>query len=197
MRSKSRNPPSPSSAGYALPAALVVLLVVAATYSISGNWPLLRLINKILATSGTVLIALSFLLGPVYKWFKPDYNPLEYRKFFGMVGFGLVALHALFALSFGSVGSFRPENLLPVLVGALSFILFSVLAATSSSLVIEGLGYETWRRIQQTGYVALVFVLLHVAFIGEGKYLSSWIGQVVFILVLATLLARVYLLMKR
>jgi DMSO/TMAO reductase YedYZ heme-binding membrane subunit len=178
----------------ALASVLIVLLVW--LFYVSGEpLSLTRLLNKILASSGTIMIALSFLLGPLGKFMKLKPEIWVYRKNLGMFGFGLIALHALISLSFSSPFIFTAENTLFLASGALSFIIFSVLAAASSSLVIEGLGYENWVKIQRTGYFALLLALVHFAL--REQFMASLLGQLIFTFVSITILARLYLLVKK
>ena len=185
----------------ALPVVLFILLAVTLLYASTSKRGLLTnvasSIGRISASAGTLLIVLSFILGPIRAFIHLPPSTLSYRAFFGMMGFLLVSIHGLLFLSLLSSRSFEFQNLLPVTAGVFSLLLFAVLAATSHPLVLDGLGEKTWRSIQRLGYLALALALLHVVFVEEGHYLSAFIGQLVSLLVSLAILLRIYVIFHR
>lgn len=177
---------------------ILLAIVVFLYYSYSDpQAPPVRIWNRILATAGTVLAALSFLLGPVYGTFQFKSDPLPYRKCFGMVGFAMLALHTWIGFSLVSRSTFDPGNLGSIVSAAIAFSLFSILAATSSPIVMDGLGMERWVAIQRWGYAALAFSLLHIIWMNGGSYIALAWGPAVSFLVLLTIAWRMALLFRR
>ena len=174
---------------------VVILAVVWYVYSSISNFWVTA--NLTMAVSGTVLIGLSFLLGPIFRWFLPGNDPSEYRKIFGMLVFGLIAIHVLISFSFRSASTFKECNELSVIAASLSFIIFALLASTSSSLVIEGIGYEKWVTIQRTGYIALVLAMIHFYLVGKERFIGSLLGQIVYIIVSLAILTKIVQIVKK
>ncbi len=175
--------------------ALAVLAAVAMAYWNSG-FSLVRFLNRLTASGGTIIVLLSFILGPISWKFLPNLDPSEYRKFFGMAGFGLLAIHGLLSLSFSSPYIFTYANALSLVAAMASLAIFSLLAATSSDVVFAGLGYEKWKKIQRLGYLALAIALVHFLLTEAGAFANTLLGQAVIALALLAILWRVYWVMK-
>lgn len=56
-----------------------------------------------------------------------------------------------------------------ILVGALSFVLLSLLASTSFNRAVKALGAARWRRLHQTVYVIAGLAILHFFWMRSGK----------------------------
>jgi DMSO/TMAO reductase YedYZ heme-binding membrane subunit len=115
-----------------------------------------------------------------------------FRKTFGLAGYSLAALHlglAFFnllpeerAITFADAGSLA--------FAAMAFIIFTFMAITSTSSWLIKLGYENWKSLQRTGYIALLFVLFHIALLENGVILTRLIGQLVITFALVVMLLR-------
>ena len=64
------------------------------------------------------------------------------------------------------------------------------LTVTWPPILYTDYGYENWKNLQRTGYIAFVFVLLHVLVLENGVFFGRLTGQIVLILGLAVLLLR-------
>ena len=177
---------------------LIALGIIGLVWWIYANsgFGITRLLNRITASAGTVIVVLSFILGPISWKFMPNLDPSEYRKFFGMAGFGLLALHGMLSLSFSSPYIFNYQNAIPLVAGVTSLALFSILAATSSDIVFSGLGYEKWKKIQRLGYIALAIALAHFFLVGTGAFANTLLGQAVIALTSAAIIARIYFVIE-
>ncbi len=125
------------------------------------------LINKAFALTGVALIVISILIGPLAAFIPSFCKKIGYRKEIGVLGFLLVIVHVIIAISSGHWG-FN----LAFLTGLLSFILFLaiiILAGTKKSLI--ALGYKKWKFIQRLVYPALLFGLFHILALGK---MSGW-----------------------
>ncbi|MBI2048022.1 MAG: ferric reductase-like transmembrane domain-containing protein [Parcubacteria group bacterium] len=141
--------------------------------------------NKVLALTGTILIGFSFLLGPLTRfWPRAFERKLYLRKPLGVFGFGIAALHSFISLALLSP-AYYPKFFLEsgklnfigetsLLFGVLALFIFSVVSLTSIPAIAERLKPEQWKSIQRLGYLAYVFVLLHVVVMGfQGWFLGT------------------------
>jgi DMSO/TMAO reductase YedYZ heme-binding membrane subunit len=197
---------------------LILFLVVFAYAVIRYNvikgvpWAQLPLFisNKGIALASVVFIALSFILGPLTKFWPQTFARFQpLRKYFGLLGFGLGAIHAVMSLLifspayypkfFTQTGNLNLIGELSMLFGVLGFFIFLIVALTSIGAIQKTMRYETWLTVQRTGYLAFFFILLHVFVMGfEGwQKPETWpggllpISLVAFIIIAVTLLIRV------
>ena len=149
--------------------------------------------NKAIALAATILIGISFLLGPLARFFPNRYTQHLYlRKHIGLVGFGLGALHSLMSLALlspayygkfydGDTGKFNAIGEGSLLFGVLAFIVFSLVSITSIPSIAERMTQQKWQTIQRMGYLAYIFVLLHVVVMGFAGWLHASAYQYGFI----------------
>ncbi|OGE37105.1 hypothetical protein A3B45_04245 [Candidatus Daviesbacteria bacterium RIFCSPLOWO2_01_FULL_39_12] len=150
------------------------------------NLPL-YIVNKAVALSATILIGLSFLLGPLARFFKKQFIPHLYlRKHLGVIGFGVAALHAVMSLIllnpayyprfYLEGGKLNLAGESAMLFGILSFLIFAAISVTSIPPVEKQMHPNQWKLVQRFGYLAYVFVLVHVAIMGYGGWfrIESW-----------------------
>lgn len=144
----------------------------------------LYIANKSVALTATIFIGLSFLLGPLaHFWPKRFEHKLYLRKYLGVYGFGIAALHGVMSLMlFGAAyypryfdtvtGKMTLGGESAVLFGILAFIIFSAIAVTSLPSVEEKMQPEQWKSVQRLGYIAFFFVLLHVGILGYKGWMN-------------------------
>lgn len=149
------------------------------------NLPLF-IANKAIALSATILIGLSFLLGPLAHVWKGLIPHLYLRKHLGVIGFGVAALHTLMSLVlldktyypkfYTESGKFNLMGESALLFGILSFLIFSVIAITSLPPIEKHMHPGQWKLVQRMGYLAYFFVLLHVTVMGFAGWFNpdSW-----------------------
>lgn len=161
---------------------ILTLAYAIVRYNIVRNVPVdqipLYITNKAIALTATLLIGLSFLLGPfTHFWPKKFENQLYLQKYLGVFGFGIAALHAIMSLMIFSpsyypryfdtvIGKMTLGGESAVLFGILAFFVFSVITVTSLPSVEEKMHPTQWKFVQRLGYLAFFFVLLHVAVLG-------------------------------
>ncbi len=165
--------------------------------------------NKAIALAAVVFIALSYDFGPLARFWPKAFVPeLPARKFFGLLGFGLAAVHALISLLifspayypkfFAEGGKLNLTGELSMLFGVLAFFIFLAAALTSLPPVAASMGRRQWQAVQRLGYLAFFLVLLHVFVMGFEGWLkpSGWpggllpISLVAFIAIAFTLVIR-------
>jgi methionine sulfoxide reductase heme-binding subunit len=172
-----------------------------------AQWPLF-LGNKAIALSATMLIALSFIIGPLSRLFSNAARWTPLRKPLGILGFALAALHSMMSLAILSpayYGKFYVEggkmNLIgesSLLFGIFAFLIFSIVAVTSMPSIENSLGGRAWIRIQRLGYLAFFFVLLHVMVMGFKGWFdpASWQYGLISISLIAALIIIFVLLLR-
>ncbi|MDO8427868.1 MAG: ferric reductase-like transmembrane domain-containing protein [Candidatus Diapherotrites archaeon] len=177
---------------------ILVILILSWYYFIYSGRPLaLNFVNAVTAFSSTFIIGLSFLWGPLARFIPIFKHTLSYRKPLGLWGFGLAALHVLLVV-FVLLGNSREvtfADIVSIGVAAVAFVIFSLMALTSSNEWVVKLGYSNWKSLQRTGYLAFAFVLFHIVLLEKGIFLSRLTGQIAigFILVIFLLRALVLL----
>jgi len=199
---------------------LIVLIIFAVTlgysiirYNIVRNVPFenipLFIANKAVALTATILIGLSFLLGPLSRfWPKMFTHHLYLRKYLGISGFAIAALHALMSLLLFSP-AYYPKFFLPsgkmnligessMLFGILAFLIFLAISLTSLPQIEKLLNSQQWKSIQRLGYLAYVLVLFHVVIMGWAGWWKpeSWKFGLASISLISALIIIFVLLMR-
>ncbi len=153
-----------------------------------GTW------NRVFAFGAVFLLGLTFLLGSLY-YFRPKLFAMElaHRKALGLWGFAFAAAHV--AISIFIAWDEIIAHRLSILFGIIAFLIFSVMAATSTAGWIKKLGYERWKDIQRMGYFAFFLVLLHVGILEIGEITEHPLIPIAFIFMLLVLLARILVLL--
>ena len=106
----------------------------------------LYITNKGIALSAVLLIALSYVIGPLTRFSPKTFSPwLTTRKYFGLLGFGLAAIHGIISLLifdpsyyprfFGENGKLDFNGELSMLFGVISIIIFSVVSISSLNTI--------------------------------------------------------------
>ncbi len=165
--------------------------------------------NKALAVASVVLIGLSFLLGPLAKfWPRTFAQKLYLRKYLGLFGFGIAAVHGIISLlifnpsyysRFFIEGKLTLAGELSMLFGILALFIFSIVAISSLPSLENTMDKKKWLFIQRLGYLAFFLVMLHVVSMGYKGWLtpSEWPGKllpmslITFIIIALVLLFRI------
>ena len=152
--------------------------------------------NAVIALSATILLTLSFALGPVSHLVPSFTRARAQRKAFGLIGYALAALHSLLAglVVLRSAEPVAYSDAVSVVFASLAFTIFTLMALTSTSAWIRALGYANWKALQRTGYLALAFTLLHVVLLEQGVFLTRVVGQTAIGFMLLVLLVRAVIL---
>ncbi|MFA4820416.1 MAG: ferric reductase-like transmembrane domain-containing protein [Candidatus Aenigmatarchaeota archaeon] len=148
------------------------------------------------AIAATFVIGLCFLLGPLSRLKPHIFVPrLKYRKALGLWGFLFAAIHTAGAiiLEFNTIVS--GENFYSIISGIIAFAIFTAMTVTSTGKAIHKMGYQKWKRLQRTGYIAFFLVLIHFTIIEKGAFVSRQLGQVLFAFVLLVLLIRILVIL--
>lgn len=165
--------------------------------------------NKGMALGSILFIALSYFAGPARRlgarWAE---GLLPMRKFLGLTGFTLAAIHACISLLiltpsyyarfFGKDGKFVTNAELALLFGVLAFAVFAVVAAASIPSMFEYLGKKQWLKVQQYGYLGVLLVLLHAAAFGYAGWFTpaNWQGGILPITLVGFIIGAIALLLK-
>lgn len=154
------------------------ILVFAGTYYYTTWLGIPNVQNKALADTAALLISFSMLLTAIcYFWNFFD-SKIIYRKYLGLVGFAFGLAHvylsrgALNALQ--NVEKWQQGAIWPAFTGVLATLIFLIMTIVSNKLATKILGGKQWKRILRLGYIALVFVLAHVALLKSGHWVT-WI----------------------
>ncbi len=175
---------------------LVVLFLSVYYFVVLARPISLNLVNAVVAFSSTFVIGFSFLLGPLARltgFFRPL---LSLRKPFGLIGFGLAALHALLVVpvQLGNMREIGLGDVASLVFAGMAFMVFTLMSLTSTQNWMEKLGYENWKNLQRTGYLAFAFVLFHIVLLEHGVFLSRTTGQFAIAFILLCFFLRALLL---
>lgn len=147
--------------------------------------------NAVIAMSATVVLAMAFGLGAVAR-IHALRRLFRYRKDFGRLGYGLSALHVALAawVVADAADPISYSDASSLVFAAMAFLIFTMMALTSSTSWVRALGYRNWKSLQRTGYLALASVFVHVALLEQGVMFTRTVGQLVLSFVLLVFLAR-------
>ena len=138
-------------------------------------------LNKAVGQTAVIFIGLSFLLGPLCKVFHFLSHHIQYRKYFGLFGFGFVVLHVVFSLLQWSDRfnlQWYLDHLVGIIAAIIATLIFTVLALTSRASIMRSLGGPRWKMIQRTGYVAVALVLIHIYAASGSRWQQWFAGEV-------------------
>lgn len=136
------------------------------------------LLNKAVADTAVILIGLSMALsGLCYFWDIFD-TKIIYRKYLGLMGYAFTLVHVLLSTrafaKFLDPVAWETGSVLPVIEATMATAIFTIMALISNAYSAKELGGVTWRRILRTGYIALIFVLMHVALLKAKHWMEWW-----------------------
>lgn len=137
-------------------------------------------LNKSTADTAIFLMGASMLLsGICYFW--NVFDPLiRYRKYLGLIGFAFGLVHIALSysalLSLFKVETWQNGMMWPAFNGLLAIIIFTVMALISNSHMARLLGGKIWRYILRTGYLAVIFVWVHIVLLKSDRWLSWYQG---------------------
>ncbi|MCR4368697.1 MAG: ferric reductase-like transmembrane domain-containing protein, partial [archaeon] len=163
---------------------LICALIVAAFawyYFIFRAFPVsIGFTNAVVAFSAVIVLGFSFILGPLAKFHNFFRAHLEYRKDFGLIGFSLASLHVLLVvpLLIQEGGEVTLADVVSIAVAAVAFMIFILMALTSTSKWMTTLGYENWKGLQRTGYIAIALLFAHMALLEQGILFGRLTGQI-------------------
>jgi DMSO/TMAO reductase YedYZ heme-binding membrane subunit len=165
--------------------------------------------NKAISLASVAFIALSYLLGPFARFWPNTIVPvLPSRKFFGLLGFGLGAVHGLMSLLlftpanypkfFLSDGTLNLTGELSMLFGVLAFLIFTAVAITGLPGVSQSMTTDRWHSVQRMGYAGLLLILFHVVSMGLEGWLkpSTWPGGMLPVSLVAAIIVGIALLFR-
>lgn len=168
----------------------------------------LYILNKILALSSVVFIGISYLLGPVARFADHAFETkLSLRRPLGLLGFACAGIHSALSLvllspyyypSLFMGGRFTFFASLHILSGILAGALFTIVAISSIPNVMQTTDSSRWHSVQRIGYIAYMFVLMHVYTVGVNSWkdVSIWPGAMAPISLIAFNIIMVVLLVK-
>lgn len=172
------------------------------------NFPL-YILNKAVSLAAVFLIAMSYEFGPLARFLPRVFVPLlPARKYLGLLGFGLAAVHAVMSLLlfspayypkfFSDGGKLNLTGELSMLFGILAFFIFFAVALASIPSIGAALDERKWKAVQRAGYLALALVLLHVFVMGIEGWLkpSGWPGGLLPISLVASVVIAFTLLVR-
>lgn len=163
-------------------------------------------VNKAVADASVILIGLSMLLSAIcYFWNFAD-TLIIYRKHLGLIGFAFAIVHLLLSstslLRLLEPTAWTNGSLYPVFAALIATFIFTAMAVISNNHAARELGGLRWRAILRTGYIGLIFVLLHVALLKMSRWISWWqtglerppaLSLIISIFILVVLFARLCL----
>lgn len=195
----------------------VIILTITFAYAIirynllkGVGWDQLPLFisNKAISLSAVLFIGISYALGSLTR-FLPVFVPaLGMRKFLGLFGFALAALHALISLLifsqirypkfFSQSGNLNVVGELSMLFGILAFSVFAIVAISSIPGIINSQDSKRWLAVQRLGYLGLILVFFHVLTMGLDGWLKpeDWPGKMLPISLVAAIVIVIILLLK-
>lgn len=124
-------------------------------------------LNRTVALVAVALVGITFIIGPLSKFVKAVNRYKIYRKYLGLSAFLLMVFHAMlsvvffYSLDLSFMLSAENPRMLQVYSAIIAFLIFFLMAITSTVKAIRLLGPKNWKLLQTTGYIAMAFVMLH------------------------------------
>jgi sulfoxide reductase heme-binding subunit YedZ len=179
--------------------AAIILLGVIGIYFLSDSSkgiPEFKLLTRIFAYAGAVLLSCSFLLGTV-KVFNPSLAKyLKYRKTIGLWGAFLIIIHFVLAMqynynwSFGAFLNFDDPFGFSFTIAIIAFIIFLAMTLTSNPESMKKLGMKKWKFLHRIGYIALFLGIIHAVYIPSSVFFSTKHGMILVALIILALLLK-------
>jgi DMSO/TMAO reductase YedYZ heme-binding membrane subunit len=151
--------------GFAL--ALIFFTAISVYVGFRRGYYDLYIINKALAGSGTLMLGLVFLIGPLSRMFNAFDKYVVYRKEFGVIGMLLILGHSISSYFFLQNKfpheQFYGSQLWPFIFGLLGVILLVTMFMISREFIRNKLGTKRWWQMQYWGLRAIfILTALHV-----------------------------------
>lgn len=136
--------------------------------------------NKVLAGAGLTLLAFTFLIGPIARYFDSFDHLLRYRKEIGIVGGFLAVFHAIVSYFFLPLkfpqARFTFDNL-PFVAGLVVVFLLVFLYVISFKKIIDMMGGSRWWLFQRWGLrLVIAFTIVHV-FVMKWEFWVRWVTE--------------------
>lgn len=145
------------------------LLVLVYLHVQRGGGISLSVFNKSLASSGSVLLGIVFLIGPLMRYFSWGGYYVRYRKELGIVGAIFIVAHWFISQFFrGGVFGYVSymNSLKPYVPGLIGVMLLVLLWVSSRRRVMEWIGGRRWWAFQRWGIrIVILATTLHVVFL--------------------------------
>ncbi|MEM4295413.1 MAG: ferric reductase-like transmembrane domain-containing protein [Candidatus Anstonellales archaeon] len=163
-------------------------------------------INKLSALAGLTLLAMAFLPGPLSKLWPQIFSKyLVLRKPIGIIGFLLILLHSYLSFVYYYKSDFygalfNNPKVSAFIAALIAFIIFTAMALTSTKEAVNKMGYEKWKLLQRTGYIALALSLIHFIIIETKPDIGFDVrpfAYIALIIALLTLLLRIYVHIRK
>src|SRR3989344_8202265 len=152
------------------------------------------------------LLAITLAVGPLSRLIPILEFLKAYRKVWGILSFVAALTHMslififYFQYNFGRFIDFGNPKYLNVLTGMIALGILLLVTLTSNQKAINSMSPKTWKIIQSTSYLALVFALLHFYLLSleEGVFiLKNLLIQIIFWFSAAVLVLRIGLFVFR
>lgn len=123
------------------------------------------------ALTGATLISIALFSSALFKWIPRWARFWRYRRYLGVSGFVFIVAHIWSVYHFffnydvrAVYWSFNPfEN--PIVFGSVAFLLFFVMAATSTDWAVDTLTPKVWKRLHRVAYFAYWAAIFHFTLI--------------------------------
>ena len=143
----------------------------------------LFILNKATSLAAVILVASSYLVGKVIRWYDHDKAlRLVVIKFCGLMGFFMAAIHAFFSFAlltpayfakyFDAAGKLNLQGEVAISVGVLALFVLLAPALTTLPMMPKALGGQRWKRSQRMGYAALFLVVVHLVVLGYRGWMA-------------------------
>jgi len=130
--------------------------------------------NKAIAIASSLLFSFSLALGPLQRLTGKFHTAICLRRTLGVTAATFMVLHVVLSVFFVKKFdlSYYSQNRLSIVFGAIAFLGFLLLWATSYRWAPERLGQDKWKSLQTTGYFFLALIVLHIVVLGK---IPNWI----------------------
>ncbi|MBI2086273.1 ferric reductase-like transmembrane domain-containing protein [Candidatus Daviesbacteria bacterium] len=135
------------------------------------------------------LLSLTLLIGPACRFFSALDVLKAHRKFWGVLSFFIALIHGIlvyiFYANYNLAKLFNPASpkYYGLLAGLASLAILLTVTLTSNQKALNALNPKTWKMIQSTAFIALIFAVLHfylVESVNGVLVIKRVVGQITF-----------------
>lgn len=133
-------------------------------------------VNKSVADTSIILIALSMWVSSLNYFFNAFDSKIVYRKQLGLVGFAFGVAHIILSFSafqmLFNLTTWTSGRAWAPLAGFLAALIFLMMTYISRRSQMLAIGVMRWRTLLRTGYIAMLLVWLHVVLLKYPRWVS-------------------------
>ncbi len=161
-------------------------------------------VSKAFGYAAVLTGSMTFLLGPMSRIFPKQFaHFLKFRKALGLWSVLFLFVHSIIFLqtfynwNFSNFMNFDSPYGVSFTSAIFSLIIFIVMTVTSTMGAVKKMGVKNWKRIQRTGYFALIFGAFHFVLFPSSGFIETLHGQLLLTFVIFAIVLKILSMILR